>query len=302
MNLQTIARALGGIVSNGHVLAPGPGHSKHDRSLAVFLDPNLPDLFRVHSFAGDDWRTCRDYVKDRLGIRDQQPVDRSAWEPRQHEQKITASAANEARTSRALAIWGEATHLDGTQGLTYYANRGVDIGQLPKRIHTALRWHGLCPWEQGRHGCIIALMTDAITGAPKAIHRTAVSPQGQKIGRKMLGRSAGCVIRLWPDDEVTTGLVIGEGIETVLCAATRVTVCSTALCPAWATATAGNLAKFPVLAGIEALTILVDNDESGTGERAALECSERWTAAGREVVRLTPNVVGQDFGDIAGAA
>ncbi len=70
MNLQAIARALGGTVNGLQVLAPGPGHSKSDRSLAVFIDPYSPDLFRVHSHAGDDWRVCRDYVKARLGITD----------------------------------------------------------------------------------------------------------------------------------------------------------------------------------------------------------------------------------------
>jgi hypothetical protein len=34
----TIARALGGEVRNGEVLAPGPGHSAADRSLSVKPD------------------------------------------------------------------------------------------------------------------------------------------------------------------------------------------------------------------------------------------------------------------------
>ena len=68
MNCTSLARRLGGEVTCGHVVAPGPGHSKHDRSLAVFLDPSSPDHFRVHSFAGDDWRTCREYVQARLGL------------------------------------------------------------------------------------------------------------------------------------------------------------------------------------------------------------------------------------------
>jgi putative DNA primase/helicase len=49
---------------------------------------------------------------------------------------------------------------------------------------------------------------------------------------------------------------------------------------------------------MECLTIPVDNDESGTGQRAALECSRRWTDAGREVFRLIPNQGGEDFNDI----
>jgi hypothetical protein len=52
-----------------------------------------------------------------------------------------------------------------------------------------------------------------------------------------------------------------------------------------------------VLAGIETLTILVDNDQSGAGQGAARECSARWTAAGRDVIRLIPTSMG-DFNDL----
>jgi hypothetical protein len=41
--------------------------------------------------------------------------------------------------------------------------------------------------------------------------------------------------------------------------------------PAWALGDAGNVRAFPVLSGIECLTIVVDNDEGGTGQRAAPE-------------------------------
>ena len=49
-DLQTLARALGGEVNDGQVIAPGPGHSAKDRSLSVKLDNNAPDGFLVHSF------------------------------------------------------------------------------------------------------------------------------------------------------------------------------------------------------------------------------------------------------------
>jgi hypothetical protein len=71
-SLAQVASALGGEVSGGQVLAPGPGHSPKDRSLAVKLDPAAPDGFVVHSFAGDDPLRCRDHFRDKMGIR---------WEP-----------------------------------------------------------------------------------------------------------------------------------------------------------------------------------------------------------------------------
>jgi hypothetical protein len=121
-----------------------------------------------------------------------------------------------------------------------------------------------------------------------------------KVGRKTLGPNAGCVIRLWPDDEVERGLVIGEGVETTLAAATRIQHRGTLLTPAWATGDAGHLENFPVLPGIEALTVLVDHDENGRGQRATAECARRWTAAGREVTQLIPRIPGRDFADLVG--
>lgn len=58
------------------------------------------------------------------------------------------------------------------------------------------------------------------------------------------------------------------------------------------------MAAFPVLPGIEALTLLVDHDANGAGQDAAAACARRWLAAGREVIRLTPKTVGADFNDI----
>src|SRR5262245_59150186 len=67
LDLQHMARALGGEVRNGQVLCPGPGHSPIDRSLAVRPSTEAPDEFVVHSFAGDDPLECRDYVREKIG-------------------------------------------------------------------------------------------------------------------------------------------------------------------------------------------------------------------------------------------
>jgi RecA-family ATPase len=68
IDLQTLARALGGEVSRGQVLAPGPGHTNGDRSLSVKLDDRAPDGFVVYSFAGDDPIVCRDHVRAKIGL------------------------------------------------------------------------------------------------------------------------------------------------------------------------------------------------------------------------------------------
>jgi hypothetical protein len=69
LSAKNIARALGGDARGAdHVVAPGPGHTPQDRSLSIKLDPNAPDGFVVHSFAGNDPIVCRDYVREKAGL------------------------------------------------------------------------------------------------------------------------------------------------------------------------------------------------------------------------------------------
>ena len=69
---------------------------------------------------------------------------------------------------------------------------------------------------------------------------------------------------------------------------------SIGLRPTWATGSTALMAKFPVLSGIEALTIIADNDANGAGERAADEVVARWAQAGRE----TRIIIWDGIGDI----
>jgi putative DNA primase/helicase len=146
-----------------------------------------------------------------------------------------------------------------------------------------VRWHPKAwhPAERLSIPAMVALITDILTARPISLHLTYLAADGSRKAaiarpRLYLGghRKAGGVVRLWADHEMTTGLLIGEGLETVLSAARAFT-------PAQACLDAANVATFPVLLGIEALTIVADDDEAG--RRAARECSTRWTEAGREV-------------------
>jgi phage/plasmid primase-like uncharacterized protein len=203
--------------------------------------------------------------------------------------------------SEALAIWAAACEPEGTPAWTYLFRRGIAIEALPRRISQALRFHPNCPWHDARRMCLVALWTDAISGEARAIHRRAITPDGKNLGLwRAWGPTTGCVIRLWSDDEVSQGLVLGEGIETVLAAATRITHRGTLLQPAWAAGDAGHIATFPALSGVGTLTLLVDSDENGIGQCNAAECARRWTAAGRQVIRLTPRLAGADFNDLIG--
>src|SRR5437868_3588787 len=65
-DLQTIARTLGGEISGNCVRAPGPGHSRKDRSLAIEIKDHT---LLVNTFSPrDDQRACFDYVAKQLGL------------------------------------------------------------------------------------------------------------------------------------------------------------------------------------------------------------------------------------------
>jgi hypothetical protein len=192
---------------------------------------------------------------------------------------------------QADRTWRQSFNITGTEGEAYFARRGIPLDDVPD--FGGLRWHPKCPWEVGTAPCVLARFTDAITAAPRGVWRRPID--GGK--PKTLGPMRGCVIRLWRDCDVTNGLVLGEGVETVLSAGTRFVHRDTLLRPAWAAGSAGNLENFPVLTCIEALTLLVDHDENGRGQEAARRCGERWQDAGREVRLLTPRNTG-DFNDL----
>jgi hypothetical protein len=77
ISLDKAAALLGGEVSGGQILCPGPGHSAGDRSLSVKPDKDAPEGFIVHSFAGDDPIACRDHVRQKLGL--------AAFEPKKND-------------------------------------------------------------------------------------------------------------------------------------------------------------------------------------------------------------------------
>jgi hypothetical protein len=148
---------------------------------------------------------------------------------------------------------------------------------------------------------MIALFRSIAGDEPVAIHRTALTLDGHKAPlentKLTLGPVEGAAIKLSPDAEIASGLAIGEGIETTLAGM------ALGFAPAWALGNSGKIGRFPVLPGIESLTILVDHDDvakakRGAGQVQARECSARWTAAGREVFRVTPVQVGTDMNDL----
>jgi hypothetical protein len=173
------------------------------------------------------------------------------------------------RTQAALQMWRETTPLGGTLGERYFVDhRRLDVRRL--ELAHVLRWHA-------QSCCVVALMTDQATNKLTGIHRTFLNSDASKRERKMLGRK-GC-IRLSPDDQVTLGLGLVEGVEDGLA------VLLSGWAPVWAASDAGALASFPVLAGIDVLTIFADADVAGI--KAAQQCAAVWAIAGK-AARISP--------------
>lgn len=272
IDIRQAARALGGdVAGRNKVRCPGPGHSRADRSLAVtFRD----DSFLVHSFAGDDWKECRDHVKAALGLSD----DHTPAPQASPSDDVSLLVDDRRRIEHASRLWSETVPLAGTLAESYLRSRKLAYDG------DALRYH---PGKQ----MLVGLMTDVVTGEPCGVHRTFLDAEGNRTAKKMLGRAKGAIVRLSPDEDVATGLGIAEGLETAL---------ATGFQPVWACLSAGTIKAFPVLSGIEALTIFADHDRAGI--EAANECGRRWHGAGREVTIIAPSDIGADFADLAEAA
>jgi hypothetical protein len=275
-SLREAARLLDGDVSGGQILCPGPGHSRRDRSLSVRVIST--DRFIVHSFTGDDWRLCRDHVRERLGLCRETLARRPAEARRRPPSPQPEDGDDhEQKTASAHALWRGSVDPRGTPVETYLRSRNLDLGD--DIAGEVLRWNP-------RISAMIALFRSVRTDAPQAVSRTFLDREGRKTGRKFLAPVAGATIKLDPDENVLGGLHIGEGVET--CLAAR----QFGLRPAWALGSKGAIARFPVLSGIEALTIFAEPD----AEKEVAACAARWDAAGREAL-INRAIGGKDLND-----
>jgi putative DNA primase/helicase len=285
-HLHAVAHVLGGaIVGQDSVLAPGPGHSPKDRSLSIKLDPVATDGFVIHSFAGDSALACRDYVRSILGLR--------SWRQTRVERQPMPSSFPTAcrsadRSEFALRLWQEAVDPRGTIVNGFLLSRGLmlpdDLAGDIVRYHPALQYNGKT------HGGMVTLFRDIRSNTPCGVQRTFLDADGRKLGRAMLGRMKHAAIKIDADENIAVGLTISEGFETGLAARLA------GFRPVWAAGSAGGITNLPVLAGVEALTILGEVGDGGANRRASQTCAHRWIAAGQEAFVVTP-LVGEDLND-----
>ncbi|MGU3536794.1 toprim domain-containing protein [Methylobacterium sp. A54F] len=184
-------------------------------------------------------------------------------------------------------MWEDARDPRGTIVEAYLRSRCLN---LPDNIASeVLRFHPACPWEAGAAPAMVAPLRCIRTGDVIGVHRTALTPDGTKLGRKMFGTATGAAIMLDSEDAITSGLAIGEGIES--CLAAR----QLGILPVWALGSASAMAAFPLLPGIQSLTLLEERD-GGASNRACTEVGTRWHRAGRVVDVVLPRV-GKDIND-----
>jgi hypothetical protein len=283
-----LAKLIGLPLRQGKALCPF--HKEQTPSFHVFPD-------RYHCFGCGASGDHIDWLEQQKGLTTRQAIEYLRELAGSSPATINQDKRDPKETRKfALSIWEDARPIEGTLAEAYLNTRHIDITGLPT---AALRFHSRCIFGRGNYQpCLIVLFRDSITNKPTGIHRIRLALDNQKVERKMLGPVGSSVIKLWPDEDVTYGLVIGEGIETTLAAAARVEHRGALLRPAWAAGNENNLADFPVIDGINSLTVLIDHDANGIGQKAATQCIWRWRRAGREAFGLIPQQVDTDFNDL----
>ncbi len=196
--------------------------------------------------------------------------------------------------AKALKRWNEAVDPRGTIVETYLAGRKLAL--TDDIAGEAIRFHPRCPWKDDDGALIsvpimIAVMRDIRTDEIVVASRRRLTPEGEKIGKpRFLGVAAGAAIKLDADEDVTNGLHICEGVETGVAGRMR------NLKPIWPLGSKGAIEGFPVLGGIDCLTILAEPD----AEAAVEKCARRWYEAGREVI-INRSRIGKDLADAVAA-
>ena len=207
-----------------------------------------------------------------------------------------AGCATADRSAVELALQIFADAVDPRRGPVQVYLQGRGLGRLPDDV-IDVRYHPRCPRGTDRLPAMIALMRDAVSNEPTGVHRTFLRSDGSgkadvSPAKMMLGRAAGSVVKLTPDEDVLAGLGLSEGLED------GIAILNMGWRPVWACMSAVGMSHFPVLRGIEALSLFRDADRAGLS--AADSCAVRWRRAGLSAVVVDPRN-GKDFAAMAEA-
>jgi hypothetical protein len=301
MKAADIVKALGGKMRTRSAgLACCPAHE--DRSPSLSIADGEDGKILIRCFAGCEQVAVVAALR-RLGLWPERTSDPPPISQAERERRRKYEVRREREQARRRAFierawqqtWATAQPARGSSIETWLRHRGIDPGKLDLD-RMPLRWSRSCPRDDEVMPAMVGLMTTATTNEPCGIHRTFLLPDGSGKAavdpvRMMLGNAG--IIRLSPDDEVELGVGICEGIETGL------SLLAAGWAPIWASGSLIGIRSFPILSGIECLTIFSDSKPHEiVGARV---CAERWAKAGREAAVRIPGP-GGDWNDALGRA
>jgi hypothetical protein len=296
MNAAELTKALGGMWHRRYGLARCPAHADRSPSLSIGDGDRGKVLVKCH--AGCD----QSHVIAALRRLDLWPGHaEQPTEAEQEAQRRRDEARERERRRRDAFVertwqetWRTAVPARGSPIERWLKERGIDPARLDLD-RLPLRWAPRCPLAKGTAPAMLAMMTDPMTNEEVGVHRTFLTADGKakafgENSRRIVGHAG--IIRLSADEDVAEGLGISEGIENGLA------VMAAGWQPIWACGSLGMLTAFPVLPGIEWLTIFADPKPHEI--EGARTCATRWSAAGREAVVRMPGLRG-DWNDVLAA-
>ncbi|HEY2530841.1 MAG TPA: hypothetical protein VGJ20_23395, partial [Xanthobacteraceae bacterium] len=228
-------------LADGGYLVPCPvpshGRGQGDRNPSLRIADGDKQIL-LHCFAGCDAGDVLDELR-RRGLLEPRKEDVASLKPplapllprlkidgRDHivDAKVRASRARTdddiERIKYARNIWNTAREPRGTLAELYLNLRHLALDvSLSGRV---LRFHPQTPWRNETTGktervpALVAAFRSIDNNEITAIHRIALTPDGRKIGKRMLGVVRRAAIKL--DIDVGDELAVSEGIENAMTA------------------------------------------------------------------------------------
>lgn len=288
------------ILADGHIHRCGTQGKPHGDAGAylLHLDGVVPAGGFQNHRDGSGWQKWRADIGRRITAEEAAAL-KSKWEQIAKKREAARQQRERFLISHAQKIWSEAAAIEGSPAETYLRARGIK-SPFPKtlRYHPNLEYTRKDDAGKKLESWFFPGMVAAVTRHPdrslRAIHRTFITHEGRKAPvnpvRRELGPVGGGAVRL---AQANDRIAIAEGLETALSvqAATKL--------PTWAGLSAVGLEEIilPPLPLASSVLIAADNDESGTGMKAAKKAAERLMAEGRNVEIAMPQTVGTDWND-----
>jgi phage/plasmid primase-like uncharacterized protein len=226
----------------------------------------------------------------RLG-HDLSPGSAPEFSPEEIRQRQEAEEANRVRRiAEARWTWQEETvNATGTAAHTYLASRLYLLDEIPETIRFR---HGHA--KRNRPPAMVCRIDHVLLGSI-GVHLTHLTYDGRKADvdpvRQCIGACAGGSIH-FGEPRPDRWLVIGEGVETTLSVALAIGA------PGWAALSATGIKNLILPPHARMVLIAADNDQSGTGQRAANAAAARWLSEGRRVKVCLPPRQGCDWNDV----